>query len=515
MSFHLKTTKAVVIRKIMVGVVFFLLSILTLHTFADLKWFVFPAEVRFSLYAIAAFFSVAAAILLGSADRAAKRVLQDYVLRRECYAHMTLSALTEELQSILNLRELSNLVVNSFAEALHLKTTALFVLRPEQDSFEAISAYGWPASELRRTRLPGQGLFAEIIRKSGEHTLTRNVLIKSVGWEDANYLEHDFNSIRAGWVLPLFFKTELVGFLAFGSESPDRVFEKADFEFFLRFARKVAVCVKNAIEVETLTKRNDELQGEQSQRFQMSKIRAISQLAEGLGHEIHNPLAIISGKAQVLLFKKGELDWDKRVEEALTVMIQQSKRAADIIRKVLTSVRESQAPPREIDLKKMAFETAELLRYQASLKQIEIKIDAEENLMFFANPGDIHEIFSGFILNGMEMLGSHGWIRMDLHRMRNEDAIEMLVTDSGRGLHPEMLDQVFDPFFKIRHEALGLGLFATKQIVHRYGGSIRAESREGEGVVFQIQLPLYRAVERVATFDQDRMTSVEMAPERK
>ena len=60
-----------------------------------------------------------------------------------------------------------------------------------------------------------------------------------------------------------------------------------------------------------------------------------------------------------------------------------------------------------------------------------------------------------------------------------------------------MLDQIFDPFFKTRHEALGLGLFAAKQIVHRYGGSIRAESRMGEGVRFEIHLPLHRAVEKV------------------
>jgi len=113
------------------------------------------------------------------------------------------------------------------------------------------------------------------------------------------------------------------------------------------------------------------------------------------------------------------------------------------------------------------------------------------------------------------MLGSHGWIRMDIHRMRNEDAIEMIVTDSGRGLHPEMLDQVFDPFFKTRHEALGLGLFATKQIVHRYGGSIRAESRTGDGVMFQIQLPLNRMVERVVALDQDQTVSSALASERK
>ena len=78
-------------------------------------------------------------------------------------------------------------------------------------------------------------------------------------------------------------------------------------------------------------------------------------------------------------------------------MIQQSKRAADIIRKILSSVRESQAPPKEMNLKEAAVETAELLRYQTSLKHIEVMIQAEENLILFASPGDVYEIFSSFI----------------------------------------------------------------------------------------------------------------------
>ena len=514
MSLHLQTIKAVLIRKIMVGAAFFIFIVLVLHGLADLKIIPFAKNFHLSIYILLGMLAIAAALVVKPADRVAKRVLRDYVLRRECYAHLTLLNLVEELQSILELRELSNLVVNSFAEAFHLKSTALFVLRPESDSFEVASAFGWPSSEIRRARLSVHSLIVDILKQSGEHTLTRNALLKSVQWQDANQLEHDFNSIRAGWVTPLFFKGDLLGFMAWGSESPDRVFEKADFEFFLRFARKVSVCLKNAIEVEVLKTQNEELRSEQSQRFQISKLKAISQLAEGLAHEIHNPLAIISGKAQVLLFKKEEADWAKRAEESLKVMIQQSKRAADIIRKILSSVRESQAPPREMDLKQAALETAELLRYQTSLKHVEVMIQADENLILFASPGDVYEIFSSFILNGVEMLGSHGWIKFDLHKMRNQEAAEILVTGSNRGLSAEMMNQVFDPFFKTRHEALGLGLFVTKQIVHRYGGSIRAESREGEGVVFQIQLPLRRAVEKVVVETKVETELPEPATER-
>lgn len=497
MSFHLRSTQAVLIRKIVVGAAFFALSVLCLNALSNFKWFVFPAEIHYSLYAVAAFFSVAAALLLKPADHAVKRVMRDYVMRRKCYSHIALEELSEELLSVLNLREFANLVVNSFAESFHLRYTALFVLRPGSDLFEPISAHGWSASDLRRTRLSMHGLLGDILKKSGEHTLTRNILLKSVRWQDATSLEAEFRLIQGGWVLPFWFKGQLLGFLSFGAESPDRVFEKADFKSFRRFAGRVSIALNNALQVEQLTRFNGELQDTQSQRFQSSKLKAVSQLAEGLAHEIHNPLAIISGKAQVLLFKKDGPDWTKQVEETLGVIIQQSKRAADIIRKVLASVRDSQSAARDLEIRQCALDAVELLRYQAALKQIEVIVEAEDEVRFFANPGDMHEMFTGLMLNAVEMLGSHGWVRIQIKKSRHWEAVEMVVTDSGPGIDPELVEQIFDPFFKTRHEALGLGLFTVKHIIHRYGGSIRAESQPGKGLTFQIHLPLSKSVEQI------------------
>jgi signal transduction histidine kinase len=62
-------------------------------------------------------------------------------------------------------------------------------------------------------------------------------------------------------------------------------------------------------------------------------------------------------------------------------------------------------------------------------------------------------------------------------------------SDTGKGIPAEHLDKVFNPFYTTRHEAVGLGLFVTKQIAHRYGGSIRVESQVGIGSMFILQLP--------------------------
>jgi signal transduction histidine kinase len=63
------------------------------------------------------------------------------------------------------------------------------------------------------------------------------------------------------------------------------------------------------------------------------------------------------------------------------------------------------------------------------------------------------------------------------------------VADDGIGITQENLDKVFNPFFSTRSDGLGLGLFVTQQIVHRYGGSIRVASSPQEGTLFEVKLP--------------------------
>jgi GAF domain-containing protein len=143
-----------------------------------------------------------------------------------------------------------------------------------------------------------------LIQQSGPHVLVRDRALRLFSWQEANHLAHDFDSLRAGWIVPLFARDEFMGMLAFSAAGPARVFDEADFQFFREFAGAVGCYLKNALHVNRLKQALAQLQDEQSQIIQKTKVTAIEQLATGLAHEIHNPLTIISGKAQVLLLQK-------------------------------------------------------------------------------------------------------------------------------------------------------------------------------------------------------------------
>lgn len=503
--FHVRAPKKI-LKKVLTGLILFFLGGVTAYSFSLLLspqgWARHPL---FPIFIMTLIFLAAYKPI----ERSVKWFLERYLFQKKTFAQMTLMNLAEELAVNLDLRELSNLVVNTFGEVMHLKTVALLVPEPLQNNFEVASAFGWPISSSKKTRLSADSPLIKMIHQNGPHILVRGLLLQSLSWQEANTLAKDFDALQAGWVVPLFIKGELVGLLVFGAVSPETVFDQSDFHFFREFAAAVAKSIHNALVVKRLRELNAELQDSQSQWVQKTKLNAIERLAAGIAHEIHNPLAIISGKAQVLLMQRGPKQLEPNVQDALNTIVKQTRRAADITRKLLMYSQGSRGPQEWISLEKVLDETLALLAYQATLDQIEITRNLDSDLpYYYANRQEIREIFLNLLLNAVEAVGVEGKIVVGLKYRPDEELIEILCSDTGKGILPEHLDKVFNPFYTTRHESVGLGLFVTKQIVHRYGGLIRVESRPGEGSLFMIQLPYSAEAARLSEQNQDNVPAL-------
>lgn len=423
-------------------------------------------------------------------DIAFTQLFKNYFFRKKSFRHISLMKLAEELSLILDLQELSNLVVNTFGEVLQLKSVALLVPNRRRGDYEIASAYGWNISEARKIRLTDESPLLTLLHSSGPHVLVRDQAVRVFSWQEANRLSQDFDNLQANWVIPLFVADDLTGAIAFSAFRPDCVFDESDFQFFREFAFKVAKCVRNAMIVSELKLTNCELQDAQSQLLQNTKLAAIEQLASGIAHEIHNPLTIISGKAQVLLLQKNRNFMDEKVEEVLKTIVKQTKRAADITRKLLMFSQGSGAPREYLSLEQTLSDTLALVSYQTSLEGIEISRTVHPGIPpYYGNVHELREVFFNLILNAVQSVGSHGKIRIEMSYRGNDSLVEIQIADTGKGIQPQHIDKLFNPFFTTRSDAVGLGLFVTQQIVHRYGGSIRVESRPDEGSLFIVQLP--------------------------
>lgn len=447
-------------------------------------------------------------------DQLVTHLFRQTIFKRKSFSHITLMNLTEELSLILDLNELSNLTVNTFGEVLKLKSVALVVPSRVRGDYEITSAYGWNLSNYRRTRIPESAPLIQTVKSKGTHVLCRDGIIHTLSWQEANKLAHDFDSLKATWIIPLWVKDELNGLIAFSTHSPEKAFDESDFHFFREFASHIAKYIHNALSVQELKAANAELQDIQSQLIQSTKISAIEQLATGIAHEIHNPLTIISGKAQVLLLKKDRSSMDQQIEDVLKTIVKQTKRAADITRKLLMFSQGSGAPKEALMLEQILEDTIALVSYQTSLDGIEFQKSIEPDIPpFYGNVHELREVFLNLILNAVQSIGSHGRITIEMNYVPHDELIRIQISDTGEGIESGNIDKLFNPFFTTRHGAVGLGLFVTKQIVHRYGGSIRAVGEKGKGTLFTILFP-YSAASKPLTSAEQKV-SLSLFPEDK
>lgn len=403
---------------------------------------------------------------------------------------VVLSKLARELVSVMDLQELGNLVVNTFGESVHVRTASLMVFQKNDQNYQVISAYGIHPTIYKKIQF---AVDRPIIDSMRTYTMPilRDQLRKLLPWQEANQLTNDFELLQASCIIPIICEDQLIGSLNLGARSASKTFRENDLRFFHEFASEIAPTIRNAIMVEELRRANEELKQVQTELIQTTKLSAIEQLATGLAHEIHNPLTIISGKAQVLLLKKDKKSYDDKVEEVLKTIVKQTKRAADITRKLLMFTQGRGLLHEPIPFETIVNDTVALVSYQTALDDIRVAKQVDRNLPpFYGNPSAFREIFLNLFLNAVQAVGKSGIIQINARYKQPEQAIEIRVSDSGPGIPEEHMSQIFNPFFTTRPEGTGLGLFVTQQIVHRYQGSIRIESKADEGAVVIIQLPL-------------------------
>ena len=411
-------------------------------------------------------------------------------LKRSDQYFLALTKLTRDLINVLDLNEAANLIVNTFGETVSVKTASLMVFDQNEGVYQVISAFGISPSQYLKIRFAVDRPIVDTLRSYAK-PLVREKIRKLFPWQEANQLVTEFEILVASCIIPLICNDQLIGSLNLGIHEASKPFRDADIRFFHELAKEIAPVVRNAIMVEELKRANQELTQVQTELIQSTRLSAIEQLATGLAHEIHNPLTIISGKAQVLLLKKDKKGYDEKVEEVLKTIVKQTKRAADITRKLLMFSQGKGSAREEISFEMIVNDTVALVSYQTTLDGIRVVKQIDHHLpAFYGNPTAFREIFLNLLLNGVQAVGKSGTIQISVRFKTLDRLIEIRVADTGSGIQTEHLNQLFNPFFTTRKDATGLGLFVTQQIVHQYNGSIRVESKMGEGTIVIIQLPI-------------------------
>lgn len=234
---------------------------------------------------------------------------------------------------------------------------------------------------------------------------------------------------------------------------------------------------------------------DEGEQARTARLAAVAELAAGAGHEINNPLAIISGQAQYLLSRRERLfvpESAGKVVEALESIVGQTKRIHTLLRQLLQFARPPAPVRRSYDLALLAGEVVRALDDLAVQRRVRVEIvPTTATLLLHVDPEQLRTALTALVRNAIEAAPADGWVRVGTRQPGAACPVEVVVEDSGPGPLPEQVPYLFDPFFSGRAagRGKGLGLPVAWQLIRQHGGEIRYVRPEAGPTRFIVRLP--------------------------
>ncbi|WP_181884614.1 ATP-binding protein [Neobacillus piezotolerans] len=213
-------------------------------------------------------------------------------------------------------------------------------------------------------------------------------------------------------------------------------------------------------------------------------------LAAGIAHEIRNPLTIVKGFLQLLRPELDELGKGKYA----SVAIEEINRANKIISEFLSVSKHTSNEKTNTSINQLVKEVILLYESECILKDISLGTSlAKGDFLYMLNASQIKQVLINILKNAMEALESveHASRReITIFTKTENDAYVIGIQDSGCGIEPETISQLFSPFFSTKPNGNGLGLNICKKIIEEHGASVHVESKVGKGSLFSILFPI-------------------------
>jgi len=215
--------------------------------------------------------------------------------------------------------------------------------------------------------------------------------------------------------------------------------------------------------------------------LQAQKLAANERLIRMLAHEIRNPLNnIILSTEQLLPIEKDEL-----AKSFMDIIQRNSLRINNIITELLHVAKPAELILVERSLQDILDESLSNTKDRIALQNIQVKKNyPADPLIVKADKGKLVIAFTNIIINAIEAMSADGTLVISI--IESEDGFEVCIKDNGKGISRENLARLFEPFFTMKKNGMGLGLTVSYSILQSHNAKIRARSKENEGTEFQI-----------------------------
>ena len=244
---------------------------------------------------------------------------------------------------------------------------------------------------------------------------------------------------------------------------------------------------------ELVEERTRALRQAQEKLVRQERLATLGQLAGSVGHELRNPLGVISNA--VYFLKMTQAEASETILDYLDIIEKETHRADKIVTDLLDFTRVKTIEREPVDLSAVARQAFE--RYHVP-PTIEVHLEIPASLpQLYADPNHVVQVLGNLITNACQAMSTPDGVplagKLTLSASLQSDMIAITVQDVGVGIPPENMGRLFEPLFTTKIKGIGLGLAVSQKLVEANGGRIEARSELGKGSSFTVYLPVFHS----------------------
>jgi signal transduction histidine kinase len=232
----------------------------------------------------------------------------------------------------------------------------------------------------------------------------------------------------------------------------------------------------------------DALESAQEQLVRQERLAAVGQLASAVGHELRNPLGVISNSLYLIRGATADTA-DERLHRHVSTAEREVSAATLIISDLLDFARSREPIITNVDVENLVDEALEVAPPPAGISVV--RENGSSVAVVAADRDQLRQVLLNLITNGYDAMAEGGELRVSTAAVGGR--VDIKIADNGSGIDGDARGRLFEPFFTTKARGVGLGLAVTQRIVGAHDGSIAVDSQPGEGTTFTVSLPAFVA----------------------
>lgn len=399
--------------------------------------------------------------------------------------------------SVLNLDQLLTVIMNTLSNVCRINRAVIMLLSEKEECLkflhiagfegeipERIKNYSVPLSRVSNilARVASTGKSEYVPNVESSRLRKENILLT-------------YGRPTSVYVVPLITRSKVIGVIATDAIDGNGVSEETR-ETLDIFAPQIAIAIENARLYQRLNEQMIELKKSHALLSRAEKFSFLGNLAARLAHEIKNPMTAIGTFIQLLPYKYEDEEFRTQFHQ---IAMEETSRVNNLITELLDLVKKKESHFELADLHDLIEKMILLLSPRSNARKIVIERRFDPGIgHVWLDTEKMKQVILNLLSNAIEFTADGGRIEISTQNCSNpgsEDSIRVAIEDNGIGIPPDVVDQIYDPYFTTKHKSdmhsgTGLGLFIAHQNIRDHGGTIEVRSEVDHGTTFTINLPL-------------------------